>query len=92
MRLGGAVRRRRQAQARAGQGDALRREDLAGLSDVEHRALRIDQERVAALRARGLMVWTPSIPPEVSPKHRLIIAAPHHTVVDGESAATLVAW
>jgi hypothetical protein len=69
-----------------------RREDLAGLSDVEHRALRIDQERVAALRARGLMVWTPSIPPEVSPKHRLIIAAPHHTVVDGESAATLVAW
>lgn len=53
-----------------------RREDLATLADVEDRALAIDRERVAALRARGLSVWAPSIPADVSPKHRLIVAAP----------------
>lgn len=73
-----------------------RRADLADLPDVEDRALAIDRERVAALRARGCSVWTPSIPPEVSPKHRLIVAAPGDAavaaLVDLDAAGALAAW
>jgi len=69
-----------------------RRADLADLADVEDRALAIDRERVVALRARGLSVWTPSIPPEVSPKHRLILAASVGAAVDDGAARALSSW
>jgi hypothetical protein len=48
------------------------RADLAPFGDV---ALAIDRERIATLRSRGQRVWPLGIPPEISPHHRLILAA-----------------
>jgi hypothetical protein len=39
-------------------------------------ALAIDLDRVATLKAQGYRVWTQSIPAAITPKHRLLIAAP----------------
>ena len=50
------------------------REDLASCADP---ARAIDDERAERLHLLGYDVWTPSIPVEVSPKNRLLLAAPH---------------
>lgn len=60
-----------------------RRVDLEG--DVEARALAIDRERVRHLRDQGLSVAAVSIPREVSPKNRLILAAPAAGDVTGDA-------
>jgi hypothetical protein len=53
---------------------ALRtRGDLLGWLDG---ALAMDVERATKLRAAGYAVWTQTIPKEVTPKNRLLLAAP----------------
>ena len=49
------------------------RDDLDGVAD---KAAAIDAERVAGLVARGYAVHTLCIPEDVSPKNRLLVAAP----------------
>jgi hypothetical protein len=49
------------------------RADLAGWVDGP---LAMDIERAVRLRGRGYRVWTQTIPREVTPKNRLLIAAP----------------
>ena len=44
--------------------------------DVGDPALAMDLERAERLRALGQRVWLASIPEEVSPKDRLLLAAP----------------
>jgi hypothetical protein len=39
-------------------------------------ALAIDAARAYALRGRGYRVWTQTIPADVTPKNRLLLAAP----------------
>jgi hypothetical protein len=39
-------------------------------------ALAIDVSRVQRLEARGYRVWTQRIPPDITPKNRLLLAAP----------------
>jgi len=56
-----------------------RRTDLAAMDDP---ALAMDIERATHLRARGYRVWIPTIPPEVSPKNRLLLGAPATSAVD----------
>ena len=50
------------------------RTDLAAYTD---RALAMDDERIARVREVGYRAWTESIPAEVSPKNRLVLAAPY---------------
>jgi hypothetical protein len=40
------------------------------------RALAIDVLRAVRLEQRGYRVWTQTIPEEITPKNRLLIAAP----------------
>jgi len=47
--------------------------DLDGWMDE---ALAIDAVRALRLRARGYRVWTQAIPEEITPKNRLLLAAP----------------
>jgi hypothetical protein len=49
------------------------RTDLADRGDV---ALAIDRERVVLLRGQRQRVWDLTIPPAISPHHRLLLAAP----------------
>lgn len=51
--------------------DACDAGSLAGWLD---RSLAIDVARVVRLEARGYRVWTQAIPPDVTPKNRLILA------------------
>lgn len=50
--------------------------DAAGLEGWMDPALAIDAARAFALRGRGYRVWTQTIPAEVTPKNRLLLAAP----------------
>jgi hypothetical protein len=50
--------------------------DLGGLGGWIDGALAIDVTRVARLRAHGYAVHTQTIPPEITPKNRLLIATP----------------
>ncbi len=53
---------------------ALReRGDLEGWVDG---ALAMDIERATRLRAAGYRIWTHAIPPEITPKNRLLLGAP----------------
>ena len=49
--------------------------DAGSLSGWLDRALAIDVARVVRLESRGYRVWTQSIPPVITPKNRLILAA-----------------
>jgi hypothetical protein len=49
---------------------------LTGWMDV---ALAIDATRVGRLRSLGYEVWTQTIPDAITPKNRLILAAPLRT-------------
>ena len=49
--------------------------DTGGLEGWLDPALAIDVVRVTRLRAAGYRVWTQSIPAEISPKNRLLLAA-----------------
>jgi hypothetical protein len=53
--------------------DACDAGDLEGWLDP---ALAIDVVRATRLRAAGYRVWTQSIPPAITPKNRLLLAAP----------------
>jgi hypothetical protein len=53
--------------------DACDAGSLAGWID---RSLAIDVARVVRLESRGYRVWTQSIPPEITPKNRLLLAQP----------------
>jgi len=50
--------------------------DSGGLDGWLDPALAIDVMRAARLRAAGYRVWTQSIPEEITPKNRLLLAAP----------------
>jgi len=50
--------------------------DAAGLEGWMDRALAIDAARAVGLRSRGYRVWTQTIPAEITPKNRLLLAAP----------------
>ena len=50
--------------------------DAGGLEGWLDRSLAIDVTRAARLRAAGYRVWTQAIPPEVTPKNRLLLAEP----------------
>jgi len=50
--------------------------DSGGLEGWLDPALAIDAVRAIRLRARGYRVWTQAIPPEITPKHRLLLGAP----------------
>jgi hypothetical protein len=50
--------------------------DAAGLEGWMEPALAIDAARAYALRGRGYRVWTQTIPADVTPKNRLLLAAP----------------
>lgn len=50
--------------------------DTAGLDGWMDRALAIDAARAFSLRARGYRVWTQTIPVEITPKNRLLLAGP----------------
>ena len=50
--------------------------DLGGLAGRLEPALAIDVTRAAKLRAAGYSVHTQVIPPEITPKNRLLLAAP----------------
>ena len=50
--------------------------DLGGLAGWLDPALAIDFTRAAKLRAAGYHVHTQLIPPEITPKNRLLLAAP----------------
>jgi hypothetical protein len=55
---------------------ARARSDLGGLDGWLDPALAIDVTRVARLRAAGYAVHTQHIPPEITPKNRLLVARP----------------
>jgi hypothetical protein len=50
--------------------------DMGGLTGWLDAALAIDVTRVARLRAAGYTVYTQTIPPEITPKNRLLLASP----------------
>ena len=50
--------------------------DSGGLDGWLGRALAIDVVRAARLQAGGYRVWTQAIPSEITPKNRLLLAAP----------------
>ncbi|HYT68571.1 MAG TPA: methyltransferase [Vicinamibacterales bacterium] len=50
--------------------------DAAGLEGWMDEALAIDAVRALRLRARGYRIWTQAIPAEITPKNRLLLAAP----------------
>jgi hypothetical protein len=50
--------------------------DAAGLEGWMDQALAIDAARALTLRGRGYRVWTQTIPAEITPKNRLLLAAP----------------
>ena len=50
--------------------------DAAGLEGWMDHALAIDAARAFALRGRGYRVWTQTIPAAITPKNRLLLAAP----------------
>ena len=50
--------------------------DAAGLEGWMDDALAIDAVRAVRLRDRGYRVWTQTIPGDITPKNRLLIAAP----------------
>jgi hypothetical protein len=50
--------------------------DSGGLEGWLDPALAIDAVRAIRLRERGYRVWTQAIPPEITPKHRLLLGAP----------------
>jgi hypothetical protein len=50
--------------------------DDGGLAGWMDPALAIDATRAGRLRAAGYRVWTSTIPPEITPKNRLLLAAP----------------
>jgi hypothetical protein len=50
--------------------------DTGGLEGWVDRALAIDVVRAARLQARGYRVWTQAIPAGITPKNRLLLAAP----------------
>lgn len=50
--------------------------DGGGLEGWLDAALAIDVVRAARLQGRGYRVWTQSIPAEITPKNRLLLAAP----------------
>jgi hypothetical protein len=50
--------------------------DSGGLEGWMDHALAIDAARALALRGRGYRVWTQTIPAEITPKNRLLLAAP----------------
>ena len=50
--------------------------DAGSLGGWLDRSLAIDVARAVRLEARGYRVWTQSIPPEITPKNRLLLAAP----------------
>jgi hypothetical protein len=49
--------------------------DTGSLEGWLDRSLAIDVIRAVRLRSRGYRVWTQAIPPEVTPKNRLLLAA-----------------
>ena len=50
--------------------------DTAGLEGWMDEALAIDAARAVRLRERGYRVWTQTIPGDITPKNRLLLAAP----------------
>ncbi len=50
--------------------------DAGGLEGWMDHALAIDAARALTLRSRGYRVWTQTIPAEITPKNRLLLAAP----------------
>lgn len=50
--------------------------DTAGLEGWMDDALAIDAARAVRLRDRGYRVWTQAIPGDITPKNRLLLAAP----------------
>jgi len=50
--------------------------DLLGWLPID---LAVDATRVAVLRQAGFKVWTSKLPPEVTPKNRLLLARPGET-------------
>jgi hypothetical protein len=50
--------------------------DAAGLEGWMDDALAIDAARALRLRDRGYRIWTQAIPAEITPKNRLLLAAP----------------
>lgn len=55
---------------------ALGKGDLGGLEGWMDGSLAMDATRVARLRAHGYRVFTQTIPDDITPKNRLILAAP----------------
>ena len=49
-------------------------------------ALAIDVSRAHGLAAQGYQVWTQRIPPEITPKHRLLLGAPADATAEEERA------
>ena len=54
--------------------------DTGALGGWVDSALAIDLQRVWMLEQRGYQVWTQTIPATVTPKHRLLLAAPKNDV------------
>jgi hypothetical protein len=50
--------------------------DAGALSGWVDRAVAIDVMRAVRLEQRGYRIWTQSIPAAVTPKNRLLLAAP----------------
>src|SRR6185503_3815667 len=50
--------------------------DTGGLTGWVDTALAIDLVRAARLAQRGYQVWTQTIPAEITPKNRLLMACP----------------
>jgi len=57
--------------------------DAAGLEGWMEPALAIDAARALGLKARGYRIWTLAIPEEITPKNRLLLAAPSSGVPTG---------
>jgi hypothetical protein len=58
--------------------------DLAGWMPAD---LAIDATRAARLRQHGYRVWTKTIPPDVTPRNRLLIGAPLDAPIDGPATS-----
>ena len=56
--------------------------DTGGLEGWLDPALAIDVRRAARLEAAGYRVWTQSIPAEITPKNRLLLASPNSGLQD----------
>ena len=50
--------------------------DVGGLSGWVERAVAIDIVRAERLARQGYRIWTQAIPPEITPKNRLLLGAP----------------